>query len=254
MNGSQKQAPDGPAAGPPSSAPSAGGRRTRGGWIPTGTAAERRTAHAERATKRGEQTRRQIVDAARRVFERDGYLDVGVADIVSEAGVARGSFYTYFPTKVDVFRVLADEVGAVMDEALASQPGDEHLDVTDALRRSHHRYMTAYRENAALYALTEQLAHIDAQITERRVTRHRHDLERIGTRIQRWQARGLADPGVDSVATAAALLALTRHLCYWFYVRGDESIYSEDRAEQALNDAWIRTLDLRREPNPDWLP
>jgi hypothetical protein len=47
--------------------------------------------------------------------------------------------------------------------------------------------------------------------------------------------------------------SLTRHLCYWLYVRGDESIYSEDRAEQALNDAWLRTLDLRREPNPDWL-
>lgn len=229
-------------------------RRTRGGWVPTGTAAGRRTAHAERATKRGEQTRRLIVDAARRVFERDGYLDVGVAEIVKEAGVARGSFYTYFPAKIDVFRVVADEVAVAMDEALAPRPDDEPLDVIDALRRSHRLYMAAYRDNAAMYALTEQLAHIDAQITERRITRHRRDLERIGGRIRRWQARGLADPGVDPVATAAALLALTRHLCYWFYVRGDEGLYTEDAAAGALNDAWIRTLDLRREPNPDWLP
>lgn len=228
-------------------------RRTRGGWIPTGTAAERRTAHAERATRRGERTRRLIIDAARRVFERDGYLDVGVADIVAEAGVARGSFYTYFPAKIEVFRVVSDEVAAVMDEALAPQPGEERLDSVDGLRRSHLRYMAAYRENAAMYALTEQLAHIDADITERQIARHRRDVDRIGDRIRRWQSRGLADPGLDPVATAAALLALTRHLCYWFYVRGDERIYSEQDAARALNDAWIRTLDLRREPNQDWL-
>ena len=233
---------------PPSSA-----RRTRGGWLPTGTAAGRRAAHAERATRRGEQTRRAIIDAARRVFERDGYLDVGVADIVAEAGVARGSFYTYFPAKIDVFRVVADEVAAVMDEALSAHPGEEHLDVIDGLRRSHQRYMTAYRENAAIYALTEQLAHIDAEITERHLTRHRQDLERIAGRIRRWQSRGLADPGVDPQPAAAALLAMTRHTCYWLYVRGDEGIYTEDGAARAVNDAWIRTLDLRREPNPDWL-
>lgn len=237
----------------PSSEPPVPARRTRGGWVPTGTAAGRRSAHASRATRRGEQTRRLIVDAARRVFERDGYLEVGVAEIVAEAGVARGSFYTYFPSKIEVFRVVADEVAAAMDAALAPRPGDEQLDVIEGLRRSHRLYMAAYRENAAMYALTEQLAHIDEQITERQTARHRRDLERIGGRIRRWQRRGLADPGVDPVATAAALLALTRHLCYWFCVRGDDAVYSEEAAVTALNDAWIRTLDLRREPEPRWV-
>jgi AcrR family transcriptional regulator len=187
------------------------------------------------------------------VFERDGYLSTGVADIVAEAGVARGSFYTYFPAKIDVFRVVADEVTAVMDEALSSRPGDESLDVIDGLRRSHERYMEAYRANAAIYALTEQLAHIDDEITARRVARHGQDLERIAGRIRRWQVRGLADPAVDPRPTAAVLLAMTRHTCYWLYVRGDDALYTEAGAGRAINDAWIRTLDLRREPNPEWL-
>lgn len=237
------RAPEPPAAGP----------RTRGGWVPTGTAAGRREAHATRATKRGERTRRLIIDAARRVFERDGYLEVGVAEIVKEAGVARGSFYTYFPAKIDVFRVVADEVAEAMDEALSTQPGDEQLDVIDGLRRSHQRYMAAYRENAAMYALTEQLGHIDPEIIERQDRRHRRDLERISDLIGRWQARGLADPSVDPLPAAAALLALTRHTCYWLYVRGDEQLYSSDDAAEAVNGAWIRTLDLRRDPNPEWL-
>lgn len=235
------------------SEPPASPGRTRGGWVPTGTAAGRRAAHAERATRRGEQTRRVIIDAARRVFERDGYLDVGVAEIVAEAGLARGSFYTYFPAKIDVFRVVAGEVTAVMDEALTSRPGDERLDVIDGLRRSHERYMTAYRDNAAIYALTEQLAHIDDAIMAQQAARHRQDLERITARIRRWQARGLADPAVDPRPAAAALLAMTRHTCYWLYVRGDTALYSEEDAGRAVNDAWIRALDLRREPDPDWL-
>lgn len=233
--------------------PPASARRTRGGWMPTGTAAGRRAAHTARGTGRGERTRRTLIDAARRVFERDGYLDVGVADIVAEAGVARGSFYTYFPAKIDVFRVVADEVAAVMDEALSTHPDDEQLDVIDGLRRSHQRYMAAYRETAVIYALTEQLAHIDDEITARQVARHRQDLERISARIRRWQARGLADPAVDPVATAAALLAMTRHTCYWLYVRGDEELYTSADAARAVDDAWIRALDLRREPNPEWL-
>ena len=41
--------------------------------------------------------------AARRVFERDGYFGARVADITAEAGVAHGSFYTYFASRQDVF-------------------------------------------------------------------------------------------------------------------------------------------------------
>src|SRR6516162_5242166 len=63
------------------------GPRTRGGWTPAGTAAARRAARPDRATPRGDRTREELVEAARRVFERDGFVNVRVADIVAEAGV-----------------------------------------------------------------------------------------------------------------------------------------------------------------------
>ena len=76
----------------------------------------------------GSETREQIIAAARMVFEREGYLEVGVEDIVTEAGVARGSFYTYFPTKLEVFKVLASRVGKQIREAVVIQPEDTTLD------------------------------------------------------------------------------------------------------------------------------
>jgi AcrR family transcriptional regulator len=45
-------------------------------------------------TSRGRQTRDQLLDAARVVFERDGFLQARVAGICDEAGVSHGSFYT----------------------------------------------------------------------------------------------------------------------------------------------------------------
>ena len=41
------------------------------------------------------ETRRHIVEAARRVFSRKGFAEATIRDIVTEAGTAAGTFYTY---------------------------------------------------------------------------------------------------------------------------------------------------------------
>ena len=67
---------------------------------------------------RGVRTRAKLIDAARRVFERDGYLEARVADIAAAAGVAHGSFYTYFDSKEDVFREMATGLMAEFETEL----------------------------------------------------------------------------------------------------------------------------------------
>lgn len=47
-------------------------------------------------------TRRRFLDAALTVFERLGYRDATVKDILQEAGGGRATFYTYFSGKSDV--------------------------------------------------------------------------------------------------------------------------------------------------------
>ena len=57
------------------------------------------------ATQRSEQkskTRAHLYDTAMRLFERHGYGEVNVDDIVRHSRVARGTFYFHFPTKDDV--------------------------------------------------------------------------------------------------------------------------------------------------------
>ena len=48
------------------------------------------------------------------MFERDGFLDARITDIAATAGVATGSFYTYFTSKEDVFAAVIEEVNEEM--------------------------------------------------------------------------------------------------------------------------------------------
>ena len=41
----------------------------------------------------------QIIDAAIRVFARNGYYNSRVSDIAREAGIASGTIYLYFKTR-----------------------------------------------------------------------------------------------------------------------------------------------------------
>src|SRR6516164_3841223 len=58
--------------------------------------------------------RRALLDAARRVFERDGFVTARITDIADEAGLAHGSFYSHFRSKEDALATVLGEVGEEM--------------------------------------------------------------------------------------------------------------------------------------------
>ncbi|WP_162247028.1 TetR/AcrR family transcriptional regulator [Rhodococcus sp. Leaf258] len=234
---------------PRSTTPSAGrgkksGPLTRGGWTPVGTAAERRANHASKGTARGERTRRGLLDAARRVFENIGYIDAGVEDIVKEAGVARGSFYTYFEDKLEVFRILSAEVNQAVLEAATAEP-TKSLGPIARLHESNLRYIATYEQHAAMYGLVEQVATIDPEVHTDRTRRRRDHVARVADTIRRWQHRGIADTTIDAETTAGLLVSMTSNFNYWWFV-GNES-HDHDEAATALTDAWVRTIGLSRD-------
>lgn len=57
-------------------------------------------------TEQGQERKQQLVDAAMTLFTEHGYAATRISDICTEAGVAKGLFYWYFPTKVDLFSEL----------------------------------------------------------------------------------------------------------------------------------------------------
>ncbi|MBV9404607.1 MAG: TetR family transcriptional regulator, partial [Acidobacteriaceae bacterium] len=67
------------------------------------------TSPSGRKQERAIVTRQQLVDAARRIFARDGFELARVEDIAAAAGKTRGAFYANFSDKEDVFFAIFEE-------------------------------------------------------------------------------------------------------------------------------------------------
>lgn len=63
-------------------------------------------------TERGRRTHRALLDAAAQEFGSKGFHATGITDITRRAGVALGSFYTYFSSKEEIFRALVTDLSA----------------------------------------------------------------------------------------------------------------------------------------------
>lgn len=82
---------------------------------------------ASRRERRKAQTRRQLLDAARKLFAKYGYDATRPQDIAREADVAAGTFYLHFADKRAAFLAFTDEAAEQLMErvrARASGTGD----------------------------------------------------------------------------------------------------------------------------------
>jgi TetR/AcrR family transcriptional regulator, fatty acid metabolism regulator protein len=84
-------------------------------------------------TQAVEEKRRQLLDAAVRVFARKGFHASRVGDIAEEAGVAHGLLYHYFRSKDEVLEAVFDENWTVLLARIASVEGTDEPAV-DQLR------------------------------------------------------------------------------------------------------------------------
>ncbi|MFQ3665777.1 MAG: TetR/AcrR family transcriptional regulator [Sphingomonadaceae bacterium] len=69
-------------------------------------------------TARGARTRRALLDAAAAEFGEKGFHATGITDITRRAGVALGSFYTWFESKEAIFRALVADMSERVKEAV----------------------------------------------------------------------------------------------------------------------------------------
>jgi TetR/AcrR family transcriptional regulator, transcriptional repressor for nem operon len=64
-------------------------------------------------TKHRPMTRQKIIRSARRLFNRHGFDAVSIDDVMADAGLTRGSFYSYFDSKGDLY---AEAVTHILNE------------------------------------------------------------------------------------------------------------------------------------------
>jgi AcrR family transcriptional regulator len=191
---------------------------------------------------RGQRTRAALIDAARLVFERDGYLDARMTDISAAAGVAAGSVYTYFTNKEEIFSAVAEQV----QEEMLHPHLRQRTGITDPRRLidlANREYLRSYKKNAKLMGLFEQVAHIDEAFRKLRIERSRAFAKRNATMIRELQQAGLADSTLDPLITAQALSGMVSRMAYTTFVL--EFPVPFERLVTTLNQIWINALQLK---------
>ena len=106
------------------------------------------------AKKTARNTRGKIIDAAWKLFYRQGYDDTTVEEIIEESGTSRGSFYHYFQGKDDLLSTLADVFDRKYEEL--SETMDPEMDRFDQLMYLN-RELFAMLENSISLDLAARL-------------------------------------------------------------------------------------------------
>jgi AcrR family transcriptional regulator len=191
-------------------------------------------------TRRAQETREvrraQILEAATRVFAEHGYHGTCVSDLVSAAGVARGTFYLYFESKDQIFLALLD--GLLVDlrsnvHGVDLAPGAAPM--LAQLQGIVSRILRAVVENRALTRIIfREAVALDARIDER--------LVKFYADLHGWVARSLvvgqalgSIRAFDVELAASCIVGCFRGVVQSLVVETDAPVDTEEVARGVLD-------------------
>jgi AcrR family transcriptional regulator len=161
------------------------------------------TRRAARSPEHREAVVREVAAAVERLLESGhGYTALGVRRIAEEAGIARSTFYLYFPDKTALLMRVAESAtedlfavaGAWLTEAFADRA---------ALQRTLLGVIGQQREHAPLLAALMEVAGYDEQVAEYWRGRVGSFIEQLRERIESGQRAGTIEAILDPRVTAA---------------------------------------------------
>jgi AcrR family transcriptional regulator len=180
----------------------------------------KRSYDSPRRREQAAATRRDILEAAQRLFERQGFAATKMAEIASEAGVALKTVYAAFETKSGVLRALwhmllrGDEDDVPV---MARQWYLEVLEEPDPERqlRLNARNARAVKERIApLLDVIRHAAPLDAESAALWARIQSDFYDNQGAIVKSLSARGALAPGLD-VARATDILWTLNHPDLW---------------------------------------
>lgn len=159
--------------------------------------------------------RERLLESCRALMHEKGYTAVGVGEVCSQAGVNKGSFYHFFPSKQDLALAVIDEFGAASAEQLSralesDAPPLERLErFFDASYRAHSesRETCGKLLGCPIGNLALEMGSQDAVLREKLRDVLDGQIDRFAAVLQEAIDRGELPPQ-DARGTAASVLAL----------------------------------------------
>ncbi len=111
-------------------------------------------------TERGRKTLRKLLDAAAVEFGEKGFHEASVSSITRRAGIALGSFYTYFDSKDALFRALVADMSEMVRTSARSalHSGMSALEIERAALAAFLRFAAEHKE---IYRIIDEAEFVD---------------------------------------------------------------------------------------------
>lgn len=155
--------------------------------------------------------RREILDAAARVFATHGFARTKVADIAAAAGLSYGLVYHYFDGKGAIFDAIVDAMIERIQATLEVPAASAYEQLATAIRESHAR-LTDPQRNEADRLVSQAMLQPSAPIAAReRLQQHAMAFHRRTTAlIERAQQDGDVDASLPADELARSLIFMFR--------------------------------------------
>lgn len=119
----------------------------------------------ERNISRSGRTRARILDAAEEVFGEQGYHGASIVEITKRAGHGLGTFYLYFPSKLEIFRhLLRSRQQAFI--AAAREAAANATDQRSVVHGAFRAFFDWLAERPAILRLLREAEFVDAALLE----------------------------------------------------------------------------------------
>jgi len=163
--------------------------------------------------------RRQILEAAVRVFARQGFHGCRVSDIADEAGVAYGLVYHYFGSKDEILSTLFLERWDVMLAMIAEVDRRENVHARDKLHEIASFIVDSYRHDPDLMkVIIVEVTRAANSFGRTHLTKIQEAYDGIAGIVQTAQDDGSFKPAVTAQFAALAFYgAIEQVLTGWIF-------------------------------------
>jgi AcrR family transcriptional regulator len=183
-------------------------------------------------SRKGVLTRARLLDAAKQIFEEQGFLEARITDIAERAGLSHGAFYHYFDSKEQVFREVAQTLDDRLSEPMESVIfAESPAGPRDRIFTAIHRHLAQYQQEARIMGVIEEVARYDEHVFAVRAASGARHREQIADSIRRMQRRRLADPALDPDVAAAALGSMVERFAEMWLAQGQLDATLDGAAE-----------------------
>jgi AcrR family transcriptional regulator len=173
--------------------------------------------HKAPRTERGRRTLRALLDAAASEFGEKGFHESSIVSITSRAGVALGSFYTYFDSKETLFRALVKDMSGQVRDNVAPAFA-QAKDGIDAEGRALSAFLAFARAHKEIYRIIDEAEFVAPDAW---TAHYQGTVDRILERLSVAEARGEIAGPIDE-AHAWAIMGMNVFLGLRYGVLGEE--------------------------------